>query len=401
MSRRRRGGAWSRATAVCALVLGAAGCLTPALEPSPPAWWTDPHAHDSAHLYFKARGDSSASLEAARAAALDSIRTQIAGYLFTEVSVSDTGREARLSVATAVDLREVESFREDDAVRPRGWTVWMLGRYPRAEYEAIRARLEEGGRLRLAWGEAQRALNAHLATEAERALNGILDSYDRALRVPFTVDEVRLELAGLYVGQGGARGKAKALLRDIANHASDARILARARDLERRLNQQPFDAREAFGDRLVGLSGWARRGGRIEAEGSLVGELNGRLAKYGVRTVSCDAGGSVPGALDAAAITSIAAGMAQQDAAAGLIVCLEVDPDRTGTTVQVPGGSPVEALDAKLSYWVVRVPDGAVLAAGAAAGFSRDVGAMVWEIVTYRDWLPAQAPAIAAGLGLP
>lgn len=379
--------------------LALCGCTTLGTGPEIPAWWLDPQQHGPHHLYFKAIGESSESLEAARQNALRSIQAQIAKYIFAEVRVSETDNHtAHTSIESAIEVREVEVFKEDQARSGNRWIVWMLGRYPRPEYDRIRQRLEIGVELDEQWRKAQSAANRQQTAEAESAFLNIIQSYDKALRTSFELEAVKLELAALYLKQG--RGlKARQWITDVQKTAVQTAWRERANVLASQL--PPVSLKDAFEGQTVGVYCFTRKDGQLSMNPDLIQELNARLAKDGVRTVAVrELVQTGCNAIDDSAIKRIAATAHNQKADVLLLVLCDIDSAKTGKKVNIPGSTAqADAYDARLTYWVIRTVDSRVLASDSTVGFSNTPAGMLNTILTHRRHLPGYAPVIAEGLG--
>ncbi|HNR93600.1 MAG TPA: hypothetical protein PKK36_03210, partial [Kiritimatiellia bacterium] len=352
--------------------------------------------HGPQHLYFKAKGESRDSLEDARQNALKSVQAQIAEYIFAEVEVRDDAGGSRVSVESAVELRELESFKEDEAKSGGTWIVWMLGRYPRAEYDRIRKRLEMGVKLESLWQKAQSALNQQKLGSAEKMLLSIIKNYDKGLRVSFDVESVKLELAGLYLKQD--RGlKARQFIADVQKSTTDSLWRRKADELFAQL--PPVSLKDAFEGKTVGIVCFVGGSGRYECDANLASELNSRLAKYSVKTVHvkniCE---SVRPVIDDGFLKQIAL-KGRKEANVLFVAVMDVDSTKTGTKIAIPGtDETTDALDAKLVYWIVRSSDGAVLASDSTVGLSSAQASLLNTILTHRRHLPQYAPGIAEQL---
>lgn len=380
------------------ILLALTGCATIGIRPDTPAWWLDPQQHGPRHLYFKAKGESNESLEDARQNALRSIQAQIAKYIFAEVRVSETDNNtAHTSIESAIEVREVEAFKEDQARSGSRWVVWMLGRYPRSEYDRIRQRLEIGVELDEQWRKAQSAANRQQTTEAERALLGIIQSYDKALRTSFELEAVKLELAALYLKQN--RGlKARQWIADVQKTTVQTEWRKRADVLASQL--PPVSLRDAFEGQSVGIYCCTRKDGQLSMNLDLIQELTARLAKDGIQTVAVrELVQTGRNAIDDSAIKRIAATVHNQKADVLLLVLCDIDSTKTGKKVDIPGSTAqTGAYDARLTYWVIRTLNSRVLASDSTVGFSGTPAGMLNIILTHRRHLPGYAPAIAEGL---
>jgi len=374
------------------------GCATLSPTDETPGWFTNHQPHGSQHLYFPAKGESAQSLQQARQNALKSIQGEIARYIFSEVRVSESDRAFRISIESAVELREVETFAEHHAQAGRQWTVWILGRYPRAEYNIIRARLEAGVALDAKWREAQSAINRQQFTDGERLLTEIIDSYDKALRVPFELEAAKLELAALYLRQN--RGlRARQWITDVQKTTSLPAWRSRADVLAGQV--PPISLGDAFDGLAVGIYCGTRKDGVLSFDSDLAQVLNTRLAQHGIRTVlarqSALANTQV---IDDEASKRVAEMLRAQSADVVFLLLLDVDSSKTGRKISIPGSdSQTDALDARLTYWIVRVSDGQILVSDTTPGFSHSLAGMLNTVLTHRRHLPSHAPAIAEGLG--
>ncbi|HNS82066.1 MAG TPA: hypothetical protein PKM67_11470, partial [Kiritimatiellia bacterium] len=242
-----------------------------------PSWWEDPHKHDQSHLYFKAKGESFLSLEDARAEAFKSIKKQVAEYIQSSIEV----RDRRIDVASRFELREVESFREfEPPHRTDQWIVFVLGRYPRTEYERIRGRLEQADRLVKEWAVAQSNVNREEFAQAESRLLGIISQYDLSLSPGFTLEDAKLALAGLYLKQGSVL-KARTWIQDVRKSTTEPGWRSRAEDMERNLPE--ISLNDAFGSRKVALFCCASAGRDFRNSPEMQTEASAQLARAGVQ----------------------------------------------------------------------------------------------------------------------
>ena len=369
------------------------GCQAPRSNQIP-SWWQDPHRHDDQFLYFKAEGVSSRSYEQAREEARKILQTKLSEYILADQEMVKR-QQADLADFPLPELDV--SFRDDEGRLAGTYHVWLLGRFPRSEYEAIRLRLEKGRKLGEAWARAQSALNRQQAAEAEKLLLTIIKVYDSALRPSFAAEEAKLALAGLYLGQ--QRGlKARQWIEDVQASTTDPAWRARANEL---LGQVPaISLKDAFESKRVGLYGCARTNGKTAFDSRLTQELGTRLAKDGIQTVVRSSLIPLTEGFDDGALKQIAAALHAQKADVALVLLLDIDTSKTGVRVAIPGtDATTTALDAKLTYFVVRTSDGCVLAADNTAGQSSGWAGMINAILTHRRHLPSYAAAIAEGLG--
>ena len=370
------------------------GCQAPRSRQIP-SWWQDPHQHDGQHLYFKAEGVSSRSYEQARNEAHEILRGKLSEYILADLA------DARLAQNSLemFPLQELDAaFRDEEGRLDGSYHVWLLGRFPRSEYELIRQRLEKGRKLGEAWAAAQSAIHRGQSAEAEKLLLAIIQAYDQALRPSFAVEEAKLALAGIYLGQ--RRGlRARQWLADVQGSTTDPVWRTRAGEL---LNQVPgISLKDAFEDKKVGIYCCARTDGQMAADPLLAQELEGRLAKEGVLAVVRS--GLIPaatGSFDGAVLKQIAAKLGAQGADVVLVLSLDIDTTKTGVQVAIPGTeATTDAMDAKLVYYVVRASDGQLLASDSTKGFSNARPGLLNVILTHPRHLPNHAAAIAAGLG--
>jgi hypothetical protein len=373
------------------------GCASSRSRVSGPIWWDNPHQHDSEHLYFKAEGMSAVGLEQARQNALRAIQAQGAGYVYTEIRSLNGVQESQASYESTVELRELEVFAEEEARNRSGWTVWMLGRYPRSEYNRIREKMECGAQLERQWKEAQSAVNRQQMQEAERLLGAIIETYDTGLRMSFALEAVKLELAGLYLRQN--RGlTAKHWLLDVQKSTLDKTWRAKAADM---LSRMPaFSCKDAFEGKAVGVYCCRGENGVVSADPRLTQELSGRLMKDGITVILLpEATPSLVESMDAAATKRITDAFKPFKVDAVFVTVLDVDTSKTGSQVSIPFTTEkIEALDATLRYMVVRSADGAILASDSTAGYSHAVPGMVAVMLTHPRHLPNYATVIAEGL---
>lgn len=386
-------------TAVVCLAL--AGCVSPDAETFRPTWWDNPHKHDAEYLYFKAEGRSTVGLEKARQETLKEVKAQVAEYICDEVKVQRDDSELRavFKSKSMAELRGVEVFDESDTRSGGSWTVWMLGRYPRPEYNRIRQKMEIGTHLEHLWREAQSAVNMQEESSAEKLLLEVIHTYDQALNVSFALEAVKLQLAGVYVKQNRCM-KARQWIGDVQSSAADGIWRRRADDLIAKLPVPTV--RDAFDGKTVGIYCSVRKDGVASPDLSLAQELNALLLKEQVKTVqSPDSGMLGRDLFDTGAARVFSDAFAPLHADAVLVVVLDVDTRKTGTKVAIPfSNEKVDALDAALRYLVIRVSDGVVLASDSTSGYSTNGTYLMTVILTHPRHLPKYAPLIATGLAL-
>lgn len=375
------------------------GCATLSPTDETPGWFKPENrrSHDAQHLYFTAK-ESARSLDQARQGTLTSIRGEIAKYIFSEVRVSESDRASRVSIESAVELREVETFAEHHARVGGQWIVWMVGRYPRSEYDRIQERLVAGVTLEAKWREAQSAINRQQFDNGERLLIEIIHSYDKALRVPFELEATKLELASLYLKQG--RGlRARQWITDVQKTTTLPTWRSRADVLGGQV--PPVSLCDAFDGQMVGIYCGRRADGVLLFDTALAQALNTRLVQQGVRTVL--ARGSELAdiqIIDAEAARRVAGKFRSVSADVLFLLMLDIDSSRTGAKINIPGSSSqTDALDARLTYWIIGVSDGQILVSDTTRGFSHLPEGMLNTVLTHRRHLPSHASAIAEGLG--
>ncbi len=381
--------------------LALVGCVSPNTESFRPTWWDNPHKHDPEHLYFKAEGQSAVGLEQARQEALKEVKAQVSEYICDEVKVQRDDSELRavFKSNSMAELRGVEVFDESDARSGGIWTVWMLGRYPRLEYNRVRQKMEVGTHLEHLWREAQSAVNMQKEGDAEKLLLEVIHTYDQALNMSFALEAAKLELAGVYAKQNRSM-KARQWIGDVQNSAADGVWRRRADALIAKLPVP--SVRDAFDGKTVGIYCSVRKDGVATPDLSLTQELNARLLKEQVKTVQSPDGGILGRDLfDTGAAKRFSDAFAPLHADAVLVVVLDVDTRKTGTKVAIPfSNEKVDALDAALRYLVIRVSDGVVLASDSTLGYSTNVTYLMTVILTHPRHLPKYAPLISAGLTL-
>jgi hypothetical protein len=274
----------------------------------------------------------------------------------------------------------------------------MLGRYPRSEYDRIRTRLENGAQLDRQWQEAQSAANRQQMADAEKLLIAIIGSYDTALHMSFDLEAAKLELASLYLRQN--RGlKARQWIGDVQKGTANREWRKQADELAKQV--LPISVRDAFDGRTIAVYCCARSTGQFSIDMNLAGALTAGLIKESVQTITLhDLVQTGRDGIDDAALGLIACSVEPKKADAVFIVLLDIDKAKSGTQVQIPGThSEADVFDARLTYYVVRTPDGRVLATGSTVGMATSIEGMVSTILTNRHHLPSHAPDIAEALG--
>ena len=361
--------------------------LTVSAWAEPPSWWNNPRRHDASHLYFKAKGESATSEQAARMDALDGVRRQVSDYI--EASGEGAGR---------FELRGIESYGEASERLPIGrWVVYMLGRYPVSEYEKIRGRIESAEALGNHWNLAQSELNRGEYSKAEARMKSIVAGFDQALSPGFALENVKRSLAGLYLKQTPpAVLEARKWIQDVRKSTSEPGWRRQAEDMER--NLPPISLYDAFGAGKVGLFCCVRDAQPVRASSELLVEAAARFSSAGVETVRL-----VPTDIDQAALLFDAGSagpllLAAQAAGAetALAILLTIDPAKTGRKIEVFDGVQMDALDATLYYYVIRVADGQILCSDKTQGISiTGAKSFLNTVFTHRNHLPKYAPDIA------
>lgn len=341
---------------ICCCVLAVAllhsGCVTAphASSAGPPGWWDDFRETKGVDaLYFRAKGESRISEEAARADARDWLHKHVADYIGTNLAVKGAG-----TVKDQV-LREIEIFREHSGRTVSGrWIVYMAARYPLEQYERVKKRIELGIELDEHWAAAQSCANREQFDKAHTIFSHILDDYDRSLSPSFDIEEVKMARASLYLKQDYVV-KARRWAEDVQKSSTAARWREVA--LEFIASLPPLSLKDIFGDGKVALYCCESNGTAKRACPGLLAEVNGRMLGQGIRTV--DISGMADNALFASTFESGRFGAHCRKAEAlgadaVLAVLLDIDPAKTGKT-QTLFDVECPLLDARLSFYVVDV----------------------------------------------
>lgn len=373
------------------LVAAVSGCQS-TRNSQVPDWWDNPHQHDDQNLYFTAEGISSRSYEDARQQARGVLRTKLAEYIFADTEYSAVNGDSKTEVA----LRELDASYGDEEGRIGGrYHVWLMGRYPRAQYEVIRMRLDKARELSRAWEQAQSAINREQYGEAEKLLLATIGQYDTALQVPFDLEEVKLALAGSYLKQE-RNLKARHWIVDVQSGTQDPAWRFRANNMLAQL--PPFSLKDAFEGQRVGLYACVRTEGEISIDQELVSLLETRMAMSAIQTHVCS---NQIAALrfDEGSLKQISTVLAAQNVDAAFVLVLDIDASKSGAQVDIPETNGLAyAPDAKLTYFVIRTSDGRILASDSTLGLSGAKRGMVNTILTHRRHLPTHAQTIADGL---
>ncbi len=388
--------AWRRfglpgAIGVLGLII--AGCASPGAVSGKPSWWDDPRPHDKAHLYFKAKGESSVSEQAARDAAMASVKRLLADFILTENDPDGSMDEG----VRRFDLREVESYKENTRKTATGrWIVYMMGRYPRSEYRKIQARIAVAERLQQAWAAAQSALNRGELTRAESLLQKIIALYDQALAPGFAVEEAKLKLAGLYLEQTPpAVLQARKWIQDVRKSTGDSGWRRQAEEMER--NLPAITLYGAFQGRKVGLFCCIRDGQPVRDSPEVLAEATARLTAAGVppvRLAPADVA-LAAGLFDAGSNALLMSTAKAKGVDVVLAILLDIDPAKTGK-IEKYFDFENEMKDATVFYQVIRVGNGQVIAADKTPGWSKfGVTSLLNPIFTGKNHLPKHAPVIA------
>lgn len=363
----------------------------------PPSWWKNPHQHDESHLYFKAKGESAVSEQEARNDALNSVKTQVAEYIQSTVAPDSPFG----SVSSRFDLHEVEVFGEEPQRSGMGrWIVYILGRYPRSEYDKIREKIELADLLGRDWTAAQSALNQGALAQAEPLLRQIISKYDQALAPSFALEDVKLKLAGLYLKREPPSVlEARKWIQDVRKSTSETGWRQQAEGMERNLT--PISLYDAFGQKKVGLLCCVRDAKPIRNSTELLTEAVSRLAGAGVATIRLEPDdiAQAAGLFSAGSVGPLVTQAKADGAEAVLAILLVVDPAKTGEKVTVFDDVQMETRDATVYYRVIRVSDGQVLCADKTQGYSRSgPKSLLNTVFTYRNHLPKYAATIAESL---
>lgn len=160
-------------------------------------------------------------------------------------------------------------------------------------------------------------------------------------------------------------------------------------------------AQQAFGGRVVGV--YARMSSSGIASEDPVGTkaLTQWLVKNDIQTVAVSH--PLPDmcvAFDHDGARRIAKAFAGRKVDVVFATRLDLDASKTGVKVGIPASSEVaDALDATLTYCIIRTSDGCILATDHTTGYSRDRANMLNVILTHPRHLPSRAADIANGLG--
>lgn len=359
-----------------------------------PPWFDNPNPEYKDDLYFVARASSQESHEDARQQAQRSIRIQIAERIATRVKV---GSEASTVMDSEAEIRNV-SIRDEEYIRTKTeWIVWMMCAYPKKEYQAIMGQIDLGRELIRSWSSARSAIDREEFADAESQLLAIIDSYERAGHLPFKRDSVKLELVRLYSKQGRAM-KAWQWLRDVENNTSDSDIKKQAATLVISLPKPT--ARDAFEGKSVALYCFTQKEGMVEQDIRLEQSFNAHFLRSGVKAAPITT--VVPpvhGLQDEPWCVKAASAANTVSADAVLAVLLVIDTKKTGQMVDIPfSNAKMPALDARVTYAVIRVEDNVIITGGSTSGISDNIDALVNVIMTHRDHLPQKAIAINQAL---
>ena len=248
------------------------------------------------------------------------------------------------------------------------------------------------------WSRAQSAVNGQQDSAGEEMLLNIITSYDKALRVSFDIDAVKLELASLYLRQN--RGlKARQWIVDVQKSATNDEWRDKADVL---FAQVPsLSARDVFAGSNVGIYCCTRKDGLVTINGDMAQALNARLAGYGIKTVTTpELIQKTNGVFDGDSMRQIASTFLSQKSDVVFLTLLDIDSSKEGGKVKIPGtDAQVDAYDARLVYWVVRSKDGLLMASDSTVGFSTAPNGLLNTILTHQRHLPRHAAVIAEGLG--
>ena len=161
-------------------------------------------------------------------------------------------------------------------------------------------------------------------------------------------------------------------------------------------------ARRAFDGRVVGIYSCISSNGKVSADPEGTSALTQWLVKNGVHTTTASKSLLRKNvAFDNQGAKRIAGAFNSRKVDVVFATMLDVDSSRTGAKVGTPGSSEaVDALDARLSYCIIRTTDGCILATDRTTGYSSDRANMLNVILTHQRHLPSHAPDIAKGLGV-
>lgn len=377
-----------------AVTLLATGCATSNnLANHQPDWWDNAQQHGSEYLFFKALGESTVSMEDARQKAMRSVQQQVAAYVLAEVPVAGESGITRADVEGIIQLSEVQTMgHPHDAKVGSRWYVWLLGRYPVAEYEQIRRRVEAGRALATMRADALSHMNRQAYEQAEALFRKIIDEYAYALRPPFAVETIKLDLAHAYLKQN-LNLRARQWVIDVKATATDPLIKKQANELF--LKIPDVNLKEAFADKTVSVVCYRGDDSGYALNADLATLLNNRLSAEGVRVTGVRASLQENVTLiDSTAITAMSSTLHSEDIDVMIVVKLTVDGSKTGQKQQVYGVSK-DVFDSRLNYWVVRVSDGSVLATDQTIGYSTKIDSMLHVMTTHRRHLPMYAAVIA------
>ncbi len=346
-------------------VLRLAACSTLAPSAQAPAWWDDPHRHDTAYLYFKAEGVSAEGEQAARDDAFQSVQKQLAEYILTTVRAG-AGDET-LDRSGALDLKKVESFREASGRNGDRWVVWMLGRFPQEEYGKISGRIELGEKLNALFSGARAAATRGDFAAAEKDLRFLVGEYEKALYPGFSSEEAKLLLGDVCRGQKSfleARHWYENIIAVSSSEGWKEKAAAQVESLPPAPRFWPM--KDRWSGRKVALVCAIREGSKCRWFGELANVLTRDCVEADLDYVDVArdlSGRRLAASFDPPVFKDVCPAAQQQEAGVILGVLFDIDPAKRGTTQNTMGVN-VPALDTDVKFFVMTTPDCGVLYTG-------------------------------------
>jgi len=389
---------WSRG--VQAAFLAAAMTVLPGLlfAIEPPAWWNDPIKEDAANYFFAASGSSEAgpdaALDLAQRNALDQIVARLGGAVGAEA--------ARDSLRASI--RNWTLHAKAEARDGRAYHLWIVVRYPRAEYDNLLAKIQRGQALGIVWAQARSDVNAQRYREAVPSLTRILREYEFTLAAPFELEEAKLLLGDAGLKQSDPL-EARRWYEQVRDLSPSERWKAAAAEKLAQLPAAPlcWPLNDRWGGRKVGLCCRIRDEQGNRRYGDLVSALTRDLgaARLDALDITDDpAAANLDG--DWLRGNQAARVESARRHSAGLVLIVQVETDGLrGASTREVMGMPVALPDTTVRFAVLRASDGSVHYSGQfrdrAAGTERSAFAERVASLLERKYLVPECPALGAG----
>lgn len=330
------------------------GCVTQQARSHRPDWIANPKTDDSVYVYRLGQASGAVSEAEAKRLAYENALAAISTSIRSEVKVTDGTTKIR----SAFDIlgAEIMSGCVHFEQRASGWDCWIQVSYPIIEKRKIMDRLKLGEDLNTSWSTAKTEFNKSNFSEVKNQLQRIITDYEKALYVPFPIDEAKLLL-------GDACAEMKDFLQARQWYESIARANTGSEWKDKavaKINTLPAPPRfwplnDRLGGRKVGLLCFIREGNEWRNATDMTASLASDCRE--ARLESADISAHLaPGNRDQffsqRQIDPIIEAAATERAGVVLAILMDIDPKKRGKTEKV-FDMDAPAIDTRVYFYVI------------------------------------------------